>query len=89
MHVHFTELSLAELLNDPLVQFLTASDGVNDTALRSLIQTIRHARRVGREDDIGHTDPRPADATFKTLQAVARNPRSDPRCRSRAGRASR
>lgn len=45
MHVHFSELSLAELLDDPLVQLLMASDGVKDTALRSLIRTIRHARR--------------------------------------------
>jgi hypothetical protein len=44
MHVHFPELSLAELLDDPLVQLLMASDGVKDTALRNLIQTIRHAR---------------------------------------------
>jgi hypothetical protein len=53
MHVHFPELSLAELLDDPLVQLLMASDGVKDTALRSLIQTIRHARRT-RQDDVSH-----------------------------------
>ncbi len=30
MHVHFSELSLVELLDDPLVQLLMASDGVKD-----------------------------------------------------------
>jgi hypothetical protein len=54
MHVHFPELSLAELLDDPLVQLLMASDGVKDAALRSLIQTIRHARRTRQDDDVSH-----------------------------------
>jgi hypothetical protein len=54
MHVHFPEPSLAELLEDPLVQLLMASDGVKDTALRSLIQTIRHARRTRQDDDVSH-----------------------------------
>ena len=56
MHVHFPELSLAELLDDPLVHLLMASDGVKDTALRSLIRTIRHARRTRQDDDIGLFD---------------------------------
>jgi hypothetical protein len=53
MHVQFPELSLAELLDDPLVQLVMASDGVKDAALRSLIQTVRHARRTRQEDDVG------------------------------------
>jgi hypothetical protein len=48
MHVCIPELTLAELLDDPLVRLLMASDGVKDTALRSLIETIRHARRTGQ-----------------------------------------
>jgi hypothetical protein len=54
MHVHFPELSLAELLDDPLVQLLMARDGVKDAALRSLIQTIRYARRTRQDDDVNH-----------------------------------
>jgi hypothetical protein len=54
MHVHFPELSLAELLDDPLVQLLMARDGVKDAALRSLIQTIRYARRTRQDDDLNH-----------------------------------
>jgi hypothetical protein len=54
MHVHFPELSLAELLDDPLVQLLMASDGVKDAALRSLIRTIRYARRTTQNDDASH-----------------------------------
>jgi hypothetical protein len=54
MHVHFPELSLAELLDDPLVQLLMASDGVKDAALRSLIRTIRQARRPSQDDDVSH-----------------------------------
>jgi hypothetical protein len=45
MHVHFPELSLAELLDDPLVQLLMASDGVKDAALRSLIRTMDDTKR--------------------------------------------
>src|SRR5262249_17496735 len=33
MHVHYRELSLAELLDDPLVHLLMASDGVKDREL--------------------------------------------------------
>jgi hypothetical protein len=54
MHVHFPELNLAELLDDPLVQLVMASDGVKDVALRSLIQTVRHARRTRQDDDVSH-----------------------------------
>lgn len=46
MHLHFREMSLDELLNDPLVQLLMASDGVEDAALRHFIETIRRARRM-------------------------------------------
>jgi hypothetical protein len=46
MQMCIPELTLAELLNDPLVHLLMASDGVKDTALRSSIETIRHARRA-------------------------------------------
>ena len=56
MHVLVPELSLAELLDDPLVQLVMASDGVSDTALRSLIQTVRHALRTRQDDDIGLFD---------------------------------
>jgi hypothetical protein len=56
MHVFIPELSLAELLDDPLVRLLMASDGVEDTALRSLIQTIRQARRTRQDDDISLFD---------------------------------
>jgi hypothetical protein len=52
MHAHFPELSLAELLDDPLVQLLMASDGVTDAALRSLIRTIRDARRTRQGDEV-------------------------------------
>jgi hypothetical protein len=45
MIVHFPELTLAELLDDPLVQLLMKSDGVKDAALRSLVQEIRLAAR--------------------------------------------
>jgi hypothetical protein len=48
MHVTFPEPSLAELLDDPLVQLLMARDGVKDSELRSLVQSIAHARRAGR-----------------------------------------
>ncbi len=47
MHVHFSELSLVELLDDPLVQLLMASDGVKDVALRRSFSTTR-SRRVMR-----------------------------------------
>jgi hypothetical protein len=56
MHVHFPELSLAELLDDPLVRLLMASDGVNDTALRSLVQTVRHARGMRQDDDVRNAE---------------------------------
>jgi hypothetical protein len=52
VHVQIPEPSLAELLDDPLVQLLMASDGVKDTALRRLIQTIRHARRTRQDGDV-------------------------------------
>jgi hypothetical protein len=46
MQMCIPELTLAELLDDALVHLLMASDGVKDTALRSSIETIRHARRT-------------------------------------------
>ena len=48
MHVCIPELTLPELLDDPLVHLLMASDGVKDTALRRLIETIRYARQTKR-----------------------------------------
>ena len=54
MHVHFPEPSLAELLDDPLVQLLMTADGVEEAALRNLIGTIRQARRTSRDDDVSH-----------------------------------
>jgi hypothetical protein len=41
MFVRFREPSLAELLEDPLVRRLMASDGVTDAALSGLIKTVR------------------------------------------------
>jgi hypothetical protein len=70
MHVHFSELSLAELLDDPLVHLLMASDGVKDAALRSLIRTIRRARRTRRDDDVSHAslgDEAARDDPFRQL----------------------
>jgi hypothetical protein len=45
MNVHFPELTLAELLDDPLVQLLMKSDGIKEAALRSLVQEIRLTAR--------------------------------------------
>ena len=56
MHVHFPEPTLAELLDDPLVRLVMASDGVKDAALRGLIKTVRHARRTRRDDDVSHAE---------------------------------
>ena len=41
MYVRFREPSLAELIQDPLVRRLMASDGVTDAALSGLIRTVR------------------------------------------------
>jgi hypothetical protein len=72
MHVHIPELSLAELLDDPLVQLLMASDGVKEAALRSLIRTIRQARRTSRDDDVsnvGRGHEGPPRRSFSTTRA--------------------
>lgn len=52
MYVRFTELSLAELLDDPLVRLVMASDGVDAAAFRRLIQAVRWARRARQIDDV-------------------------------------
>ena len=76
MHVHFPELNLAELLDDPLVQLVMASDGVKDTALRSLIQTVRHARRTRQDADVSHAGlghegpPRRSFSTPRSRRAI-------------------
>jgi hypothetical protein len=51
VHVRFQELSLLDLLQDPLVRLLMTRDGVTDAAMCSLFGTIRGGRRAadGRE----------------------------------------
>jgi hypothetical protein len=73
MQVHFPELSLAELLDDPLVHLLMASDGVKDTALRSLIQTIRHARRTMKSDRLADARARNACNHVPRRRSLARS----------------
>ena len=51
MHALVPEPSLAELLDDPLVQLLMASDGISDSTMRRLIRTIREARRASHSAD--------------------------------------
>ena len=57
MYVQFPEPTLAELLDDPMVRLVMASDGVKDTALRGLIRTVLQARRTGRDDEFGRVGP--------------------------------
>jgi hypothetical protein len=49
MYVHFSEPTFSELLDDPLVQLLMKSDGINAAALRSLLQDIRRASARNRD----------------------------------------
>ena len=49
MHVRFQELSLLDLLQDPLVRLLMTRDGVTDAAMCSLLSTIRSEWRDGPE----------------------------------------
>jgi hypothetical protein len=51
MAAPFRELNLMDLLRDPLVHLVMASDGVTGTALCRVIETVRRERR----------DPRPRD----------------------------
>jgi len=45
MHVQLHEPDLFELLNDPLVHLVMASDGVTQAAVRGVVRTVRHASR--------------------------------------------
>jgi hypothetical protein len=45
MFVPLHEPDLSELLNDPLVHLVMASDGVTRAALRSVVRRVRHASR--------------------------------------------
>jgi len=52
MSVHVCEPNLQEVLEDPLVHLLMASDGVTDATLRNLVQAVRREQRPAHHQEI-------------------------------------